>query len=218
MWQEIATSEIIRRVVDCGVSKSELARLLGVDRKTIYRWLKGENKPTKVPLYKLEKLFDLLEDRLTDSYFSRNHGGPPSNFFSFKVTQVPAEIIKSHDGKPISQRELRMRLMGVKATLSKGESRVLRGSLAKLTWFAGIFNITYKVLLDDSALLIREYLKDHKVKRKYVAELALAALRVASARIAYKLDDVKLKMLFEDELVDEAMYRHFIAELAKQFL
>lgn len=196
---------MIKRIIDAGVNKSELARLLGVSRQTIYDWIKGKKRPTKVPLYKLEKLFDLFEDKLTNSYFSRSHGGPPSNYFSFKVTQVPREVIKSHDGKPVTHRELRKRLMSIKSTLSKGESRILRECLAKLTWLAGIFNITYKVLIDDAALLIREYLKNHKVKRKDAGELALAALRVASARIAYKLDDAKLKMLFENELIDEEM-------------
>ena len=69
--------------------------------------------------------------------------------------------------------------MGVKATLSKGESRVLKNYLAKLTQFAGIFNITCKILIDDAALIIREYLKTHKVKRKEASELALAALRIS---------------------------------------
>ncbi len=209
---------LISRLVEAGVSKSEIARLLGVDRSTIYKWLKGDRTPTTVELWRLEKLFDLFEDRLVDSYFSRNHGGPPSNFFSFKVTQIPEEIIKSFDGKPVSKRELRRRLTNVKSALSKCESRVLRESLAKLTWFAGIFNITYKVLIDDAALIIREHLKTHKVKRKETGELALAALRIASARIAYKIDTQKISLMIREELIDEETYKKYLAELARTFL
>lgn len=40
-----------------GISRSELARMLGVDRKTIYRWEKGENTP---PDYVVEKVKTIL--------------------------------------------------------------------------------------------------------------------------------------------------------------
>jgi len=209
---------LISRLVEAGFSKSEIARLLGVHRSTIYRWLKGTRTPTVVELWRLEKLFDLFEDRLVDSYFSRTHGGPPTNYFSFKVTQVPLEVIKSLDGKPVSRKELRKRLASLKATVSKGENKILKRCLSKLTWLAGILNITYKVLLDDAALMIREYLKNNKVKMKNASELALAALRVASARVAYKLDDKKIKLLIKDEILDGETYRYFLAELAKHYL
>jgi|GEM_PF-5561007 len=209
---------LISRLVEAGVSKSEIARLLGVDRSTIYKWLKGTRTPTVVELWRLEKLFDLFEDRLIDSYYSKTHGGPPANYFSFKVTQVPREIIKSLDGKPVTRREFRKRLISVKSALSKGESRILRECLTKLTWLAGIFNITYKVLIDDAALIIRSYFKNNKVKRREVRELALAALKISCARLAYKLDELKLKQLLSEKLIDEELYKGFLAELAKNFL
>jgi len=204
---------LIRRIVDGGVCKSDLARILGVSRKTIYRWLKGECRPTKIPLYKLERLFDLFEDKLVDTYFSRTHGGPPTNYFSFKVTQIPAEVIKSKDRK-----ELNKRLRAVKLVLSKGEDRVLRECLAKLTWLAGILNVSYKVLLDDAALIIKSYLKKRMIKRKNASELALAALQLASFRLAYKLDQETLNQIFKEELVEKRTYKLLLVDLVKMFI
>jgi len=94
----------------------------------------------------------------------------------------------------------------------------LKTCLTKLTFYTGILGITYKVLLDDAALIIRTYLKENKVKRKYSGELALAALKIASARILYKLDEEKLQQILNNETIDQEKYKEYIAELAKNHL
>jgi len=86
---------LIRRLIDSGLSKSILARMLGVSRRTIYYWLNGERRPTKIPLYKLERLFDLFEDRLVDDYYSLSHGGPPNNYFSYQSDNLTVKELKA---------------------------------------------------------------------------------------------------------------------------
>jgi len=199
-----AVALVLQRLLELGVSKSELARLLGVDRSSIYKWLKGVHKPSKVELWRIERIFDLLENRLAYDYYSKTHGGPPSNYFSFKVDFIPREVVTSDPAK--LAREIKREIKSLKACLSK------------LTFLAGILNITYKVLLDDAALMIREYLKKNKVKIKNASELALAALRIASARVAYKLDEVKLNQLLNEEFINKELYKQFVAELAGEFL
>ena len=45
-----AVTLVLQRLLELGVGKSELARLLGVHRSSIYNWLRGKNKPVKVKL------------------------------------------------------------------------------------------------------------------------------------------------------------------------
>ncbi len=46
--------EMIEKAVKKAGSKKELARFLGVNRYTIYRWITGENKPKEAHLNALE--------------------------------------------------------------------------------------------------------------------------------------------------------------------
>ena len=216
---ELKLVNVLRRVVSSGVNKSELARLLGVGRSTLYYWINGKCRPTKIPLYKLERLFDLFEDRLVDDYYSLSHDGPPNNHFTYPTSNLTVKELKAilkskrRDGSNRTRYELLS--LKNKLALNRNESKLLKACLTKLTFYAGILGITYKVLLDDAALIIKSYLKENKIKRKYAGELALAALKIASARTLYKLDEEKLQQILSDETIDQEKYKEYIAELAK---
>ena len=213
---------VLQRLLELGVSKSELARLLGVHRSSIYNWLRGKNKPVKVELWRIERIFDLLENRLSYDYYSLNHGGPPNNYFSYQSDNLTVKELKAilKSKRRDGSNRTRYELLSLKNKLAsnKNESKLLKACLTKLTFYAGILGITYKVLLDDAALIIRSYLKENKVKRKYAGELALAALKIASARTLYKLDEERLQQILSDETIDQEKYKEFLASLAINYL
>ena len=220
---ELKLMDVLRRVVSSGVNKSELARLLGIGRSTLYYWLNGKCRPTKIPLYKLERLFDLFEDRLVNDYHSLNHGGPPNNYFSYSSSSLSNRDLKMilKGKRSDGSRRTYYQILTVKnkAYMDKAVNlRMLKACLTKLTFYAGLMGVTYKVLLDDAALILRSYLKENKVKRKYAGELALAALKIAGARMLYKLDEERLQQILSEGTVDQEKYKEYIAELAKNHL
>lgn len=135
---------------DLKLSYGYLAKLLGVNRTTIYRWAKAYCKPRTNDIKKYYMiLLDLVEANAyrppEDSDFSLNHMGPPENHFSFKAVDDP----------------------------------LMRKVLGMLTYYEGVLGIGNKVLLDTAAYYVREYVEGNKVKRSEARMLALAALKVA---------------------------------------
>ena len=151
-----------------------------------------------------------------------SHGEPPNNYFSYQSDNLTVKELKAilKSKRRDGSNRTRYDLLSLKNKLAsnKNEPKLLKTCLTKLTFYAGILGITYKVLLDDTALIIRTYLKENKVKRKYSGELALAALKIASARIFYKLDEEKLQQILNTETIDQEKYKEYIAELAKNHL
>jgi len=223
MSVELKVIDILKRIVSNGVNKSQLARLLGIGRSTLYYWLNGKCRPTKIPLYKLERLFDLFEDRLVDDYYSLSHGGPPINHFSYPCSNLSYNDLKlilkgrRSDGSIRTHYQI-LQLKNKVGRTKNRKYKILKTALNKLTFYAGLLGITYKVLLDDAALIIRTHLKESEVKRKYAGELALAALKIAAARLPYKLDEERFNQILSDETIDQEKYKEYVAELAKNYL
>ncbi|MEM3384668.1 MAG: hypothetical protein QXE78_03945 [Nitrososphaeria archaeon] len=127
-----------------------LAKLLGVNRTTVYRWIKEYCSPRPNTIKKSYMLLlDLIEANAYRppevSDFSLNHMGPPENHFSFKAV----------------------------------DDTLMRKVLGMLTYYEGVLGIGNKVLLDTAAYYVRAYLEENRVKRSEARMLALAALKVA---------------------------------------
>jgi len=177
-------AEVLRLLEEnYGYSKSFLARVLGVDRSTIYNWINGRTRPRIEVLWKIEKMFELADDRFRNDGYSRSHMGPPVNYFTIR----PGE-----------------------------ENTVLARCLKKLTFYSGLLGLTYKVLIDDAAYIIRKFLEGDKVNGKNVGELTLAALKIASLRLYYKIDGGRLNAILNE--LDIEKYRFYLGVLASRFL
>jgi len=143
-------------VEELGLSYGYLARVLGVERATIYYWVKGLHKPSYATAAKCYMvLLDLIEANTyrppEASDFSLNHMGPPDNMFSFKASDDP----------------------------------FMRKVLGLLTLYDGLLGINNKVLLDTAAYYVRCYIGENRIKRSEAGMLALAALKVSMLRFGY---------------------------------